>query len=77
MSTHYSHAEKVSHLLRWAAGWNGDTAGESMWSYSLGLGGSHALLNGWFRNSRIRQSLTAEERRLLEMALSRSTRRRR
>ncbi|GGQ79372.1 hypothetical protein GCM10010216_46590 [Streptomyces flaveolus] len=69
----YSHQQKVAHLLRWAASWSDTRTGESMWSYSLGLGGSHALLNGWYKNEKVRNSLTMEERALLETALQRSS----
>lgn len=69
----FSHQQKVSHLLRWAAGWAADTCtGESMWSYSLKLGSSHALLNGWCKNEKLRSSLTVEECVVLETALARS-----
>ncbi|MGW2278229.1 hypothetical protein [Streptomyces sp. NPDC001770] len=74
-SSRYSHQQKVAHLLRWAAGWAADTCtGESMWSYSLKLGSSHALLNGWCKNEKLRSSLTVEEGILLETALARSAR---
>lgn len=68
----YDHQQKVAHLLRWAAGWAGTRTGESMWSYSLRLGSSHALLNGWYKNEKVRNALSSEERALLETALVRS-----
>ncbi|CAL9639659.1 hypothetical protein SUDANB140_06312 [Streptomyces sp. enrichment culture] len=65
---HYSHTQKIAHLLRWAAGWQGDLRGESAWSYSLRLGGSHALLNGWMNNPKLMSTLTQPERNLVHAA---------
>ncbi|MBO7934617.1 MULTISPECIES: hypothetical protein [Streptomyces] len=73
-SVRYDREQKRFHLLQWAAGWNGDATGESLWSYSLRLGGSHALLNGWVKNAGIRNILTVEENRSLEAALAKSMR---
>lgn len=67
-SFRYSHEEKIRHLLNWALGWSGGTRGESAWSYSLKLGGSHALLNGWMKNLKITSSLTQEERDMVNEA---------
>ncbi|MET9124049.1 MULTISPECIES: hypothetical protein [unclassified Streptomyces] len=68
----YDREEKVRHLLRWASAWSDGRRGESLWSYSLKLGGSHALLNGWLKNTELLSSLTHEERTLLGEARSRS-----
>ncbi|MGW0581455.1 hypothetical protein ACWD25_37185 [Streptomyces sp. NPDC002920] len=70
----YSLEQKIYHLLQWAAGWHSESAGESMWSYSQRLGGSHALLNGWMKNAKVMSSLTAKESNYLNVALTRSTR---
>ncbi|MFF5408441.1 hypothetical protein ACFY8K_37020 [Streptomyces misionensis] len=67
-SFRYNHEEKIRHLLSWAAGWSGGTRGESAWSYSLKLGSSHALLNGWMKNLKLISSLTQEERDLVNEA---------
>lgn len=67
-SIRYSQAQKIAHLLKWAAGWRGDLRGESAWSYSLRLGGSHALLNGWMNNAKLTSNLTPEERDLINAA---------
>lgn len=69
----YRSEEKIGHLLRWAAGWSDASTGESLWSYSLKLGGSHALLNGWLKNPKILSALTQEERNMLSMARHRSS----
>ncbi|MCL7430322.1 hypothetical protein [Streptomyces sp. YS415] len=71
--TRFSPEEKKYHLLRWASGWSGGERGESMWSYALRLGGSHALLNGWAKNPNLLQALTPEERRMLETARRRAS----
>ncbi|MFJ5639765.1 hypothetical protein [Streptomyces sp. NPDC093223] len=71
----YQTEEKIRHLLAWAAGWSGGSRGESLWSYSLGLGGSHALLSGWLKNPRLLAALTPQERDLLSEARRRSGRR--
>ncbi|MFF2210633.1 hypothetical protein [Streptomyces antibioticus] len=76
-SVRYDREQKRFHLLRWAAGWHGDSTGESLWSYSLRLGGSHALLNGWVKNAGIRNILTVEENRSVDAALAKSMRARR
>lgn len=73
-STRYSQAQKIAHLLKWAAGWQGNRRGESAWSYSLRLGGSHALLNGWMNNAKLTSTLTQEERDLIHMARKASKR---
>ncbi|MPY37815.1 hypothetical protein FNH09_43385 [Streptomyces adustus] len=73
MPVRYDSEEKVGHLLKWAAGWGDDSPGESLWSYSLRLGGSHALLNGWLKNPRILAALTQEERSMLSEARRRSS----
>lgn len=69
----YDREEKIRHLLQWASGWSDGDRGESLWSYSLKLGGSHALLNGWLKNPKILSVLTHEERKLLSEARSRSS----
>ncbi|MGX1027522.1 hypothetical protein RKD38_002203 [Streptomyces ambofaciens] len=66
--TRYSSTEKIAHLLRWAAGWKGDTRGESAWSYSLRLGRSHALLNGWMNDPKLMSTLNPAERELIHSA---------
>lgn len=67
-SIRYSREQKISHLLKWAAGWNGEAKGESAWSYSLRIGGSHALLNGWINNSKLTSTLTQKEIDLINKA---------
>lgn len=69
----FSSEEKIQHLLLWASGWDGGMRGESMWSYALRLGGSHALLNGWAKNPKLLQALTTDERRMLETARERAS----
>jgi|tagenome__1003787_1003787.scaffolds.fasta_scaffold19032045_1 hypothetical protein len=66
--TKFSPEEKVHHLLTWAAEWNGGRTGRSMWSYSLSLGGSHALLNGWVKNRKLMARLTPEQQSLVGAA---------
>lgn len=66
--TRYRREEKIFHLLRWAAEWNGDLKGASAWSYSLKLGGSHALLNGWMKNHKIMSTLTRQEKEMVDRA---------
>lgn len=73
----YNNEEKIGHLLKWATGWSGDSIGESLWSYSLKLGSSHALLNGWLKNPKILSALTQEERNMLSEARRRSAHARR
>ncbi|MFG2794336.1 hypothetical protein [Streptomyces sp. NPDC048419] len=70
----YSREDKIQHVLQWAAGWKGNSRGESMWSYSLMLGGSHALLNGWLKDPAIVAALTREEKNLVEEAREKSSR---
>lgn len=65
---HFTTEQKAWHLLNWAIEWDGNGQGRSMWSYSLGLGGSHALLNGWRKNGKILGLLTPEEKSLIAMA---------
>ncbi|WP_331728676.1 hypothetical protein [Streptomyces sp. NBC_01176] len=72
ISARFSREEKIHHLVNWSTTWVNHGRGESMWAYSLRLGGSHALLNGWAGNPRLLKLLTAEERRRLEMARARS-----
>ena len=64
--------QRIDHLLRWAAEWNGTRRGRSMWAYSLSLGGSHALLNDWVNNERLMDLLTSEERRSVHEARERA-----
>lgn len=73
----YNSEEKVRHLLEWAAGWGRESTGESLWAYSLKLGGSHALLNGWLKNPKLLSALTQEERNTLNEACRRARRARR
>ncbi|MER5600852.1 hypothetical protein [Streptomyces sp. NPDC002265] len=72
MPVRYRSEEKVRHLLKWAAGWGDESPGESLWSYSLRLGGSHALLNGWLKNPKLLSTLTQEERHILSEARRRA-----
>jgi hypothetical protein len=74
ISARFSREEQIHHLVTWASVWIDSGRGESMWAYSLRLGGSHALLNGWAGNPRLLKLLTAEERRRLEVARERSAR---
>lgn len=39
-----------------------------MWSYSLSLGASHALLNDSLKNAKIMNLLTPDERNLIDAA---------
>jgi hypothetical protein len=64
----YSNQEKISHLLQWAAGWSDGSKGESAWSYSMKLGGSHSLLNGWINNAKLMSTLTRKEMSLINKA---------
>jgi hypothetical protein len=73
----FSLEQKVGHLLQWTAGWSGEEGGESMWSYSLRLGGSHALLNGWAKDRKVMNALTSEEQIRLALARRRSAESRR
>lgn len=73
MPVRYESEEKIDHLLKWAAGWSEGAHGESLWSYSLKIGGSHALLNGWLKNPKLLSALTQEERSLLSEARRRSS----
>lgn len=68
--TRISFKEKVDHLLAWAAEWHENEQGRSMWAYSLSIGGSHALLNGWMKSERLMSILTQEEKGLIEAARS-------
>ncbi|MER6852979.1 hypothetical protein AB0A81_23830 [Streptomyces flaveolus] len=68
--TRISFEEKVVHLLAWAAEWHENGQGRSMWAYSLSIGGSHALLNGWMKSERLINMLTQEEKGLIETARS-------
>ncbi|MFJ6838663.1 hypothetical protein [Streptomyces sp. NPDC091209] len=77
MPVRYKSEEKVGHLLKWAAGWGDEFPGESLWSYSLRLGGSHALLNGWLKNPKLLSALTQEERNMLSEARRRASNARR
>ncbi|MFF5860833.1 hypothetical protein ACFY8B_35450 [Streptomyces sp. NPDC012751] len=74
ITARFSHEERIHHLVTWASAWVDRGQGESMWAYSLRLGGSHALLNGWAGNPRLLGLLSAEERRRLEVARERSAR---
>lgn len=65
---------KAWHLLNWAAEWNETGQGRSMWAYSLDLGGSHALLNGWYRSSKVMVTLSSEERTYVAVARERARR---
>ncbi|MEV5810441.1 hypothetical protein [Streptomyces parvulus] len=67
-TTRYSSTEKIAHLLQWAAEWKGDTRGESAWSYSLRLGGSHALLNGWMNDAKLMSALGPAQQELIQSA---------
>jgi hypothetical protein len=71
----YQSEEKIAHLRRWAAGWSNGARGESLWSYSLRLGGSHALLNGWLKNPKLLAALTQDDRNMLREARHRSRQR--
>ena len=64
--------QKVDHILRWAAEWDGSRTGRSMWSYSLSLGGSHAVLNDWMKNEKLMGLLTPGERNLVRAARERA-----
>jgi hypothetical protein len=66
--------EKMDHLLTWAAEWHESERGRSMWAYSLSIGGSHALLNGWMKNEKLMSMLTQEEKGLIKAARSRALR---
>ena len=55
--------EKINHLVNWANTWVNHGRGESMWAYSLRLGGSHALLNGWAGNPRLPTTRTTSKKK--------------
>jgi hypothetical protein len=69
---HFTTERKAWHLLNWAAEWNETGQGRSMWAYSLDLGGSHALLNGWYRSAKVMIILSLEERGYVDAARERA-----
>lgn len=66
--------QKREHLLNWVSQWRANGEGRSMWSYSLSLGGSHALLNGWSKSEIVLSLLTPEERDSLNETLRQAAR---
>lgn len=72
MPVAFTTEQKIRHLLKWASEWNDGAHGKSMWLYSLNLGGSHALMNGWLKSEKVTNSLSVEEKRLLDAARKRA-----
>ncbi len=66
--------QKIHHLITWATEWKGERRGRSLWAYSLSLGGSHALMNDWFKNEKLLRLLTQEEKDLIREARERAAR---
>jgi hypothetical protein len=73
MLSRFTAKQKIGHLLKWATEWSEGGQGRSMWLYSLNLGGSHALLNDWIKNQKILNTLTQEEKDIIDAARKRSS----